>query len=238
MVFVDLLEHGEIDDDDRHHLGRVLRVRDGEPMVLCDGRGSWRPARFGPVVEITGEIATVRRPAPSLTLGFALIKGDRPELVVQKLTELGIDRIVGFTSDHGVVRWDAKRADRQLARWRRVAREAAMQCRRTHLPEVADVTTFAALVAERPGAVMADFDGRPLDARWFEGVGGADGGLQSDGPTVLIGPEGGWSEAERGLGLPTVRVGEHVLRAETASIAAATLLAALRANGAGPIADP
>ena len=129
MAFVPDVDRPVLGDDDRHHLARVLRVRDGEPMVVCDGAGRWRRSRFGDdaaIEEGLGDVEVVPAPAPLLQIGFALIKGDRPELVVQKLTELGVDRIVPFTSDHGVVRWDAKRAQRQHERFERIAREARM----------------------------------------------------------------------------------------------------------------
>jgi len=138
--------------------------------------------------------------------------------VVQKLTELGVDRIVAFVAERSVVRWDDAKGTRQAERLDRIAREAAMQSRRTWLAVVEPVTSFADVVA-RPGAVAAD-------------RGGAPPSLES--PFVLIGPEGGWSDAER-LRLPAlVELGPTVLRAETAAIAAATLFTALRAGLVDP----
>ncbi|MFN8050558.1 MAG: RsmE family RNA methyltransferase [Acidimicrobiales bacterium] len=223
LAFVASLDAPVLSDDDHHHFSRVLRVRDGAEMVLCDGAGSWRRARFGPTLEVTGPIERVERVVPELRVGFALLKGDRPELVVQKLTELGIDRIVPFTSDHCVVRWNADRAAKQVERLRRIAREASMQCRRTHLPVVEDLATFAGLavgpgdrdrvaLAERAGGTVRDL---------------LDGAASV---TVLIGPEGGWSDAELGAGTDTVGVAVHTLRAETAAIAAGALLTATRAG--------
>ena len=114
------------------------------------------------------------RPDPPITIAFALVKGERPELAVQKLTELGVDRIVPFVAERSVVRWDAAKADRQAARLRAIAREAAMQCRRRWLPEVAELATFAEAAA-LPGAALADRDGEPPTlAR----------------PVVLVGPGG------------------------------------------------
>ena len=76
-------------DEDRHHLDRVLRVRAGDPVTVGDGAGNWRRCRWGRVIEPVGEIMSVAAPEPRLSVGFALIKGGRPELVVQKLVELG-----------------------------------------------------------------------------------------------------------------------------------------------------
>ncbi len=218
-AFVGDLDVPRLSEDDHHHLARALRLRDGDPLTVSDGRGRWRPCRFGTPLVPEGEIRTVGRPAPVLTIGFALTKGPaRPELVVQKLTELGIDRIVPFRAAHSVARWEDDRAPKNLARLRRIAREAAMQSRRVWLPEIAELADFAELAADGD-AVRAQRGGAPLTG---------------DHTTVLIGPEGGWSATERDR-LGEVDLAEHVLRAETAAIAAATLMAAARrAQGPAP----
>lgn len=164
------------------------------------------------MLEVTGGIVADARPSPAVTVGFALVKGERPELVVQKLTELGVDRVAPFVADRSVVRWDAAKADRHGARLAQIARQAAMQCRRTWLPEVLRLTDFAA-VAARDGVALADPDGGPP---------------RLDHPVVLVGPEGGWTDDERAVGVPAVRLGAHVLRAETAAITAGAILTALR----------
>src|SRR5690606_29454401 len=189
---------------------RVLRLRPGAPVTVADGHGRWRPARLaaGGDVEAAGDVVTDPAPAPPITVGFALVKGDRNALVVQKLTELGADRIVPFVADRSVVRPDPAKAERQHGRLVEIARQAAMQCRRTRLPVVEPVTTFAAAAA-LPGAAR---------------------------PTVLVGPEGGWSPAERETGLPTIRLGPHTLRAETAAITACAILAALRDSSVAEVA--
>ncbi len=214
---------------DAHHLLRVLRLRPGERLTVGDGAGRWRLCRLGAGghLEPEGELQQDPRPSPPVVVGFALTKGAKPELAVQKLTELGVDAIVPFTAERSVVRWDQSQAAAHAQRWRRIAREAAAQCRRTWIPEVADVTTFAALAARAGGP------GRPALA---DPAGGPPAAAH---PLVLVGPEGGWSEAELELaaahGLPRVRLGPHVLRAETAAIAAGALLCAVRD---GLVAEP
>jgi 16S rRNA (uracil1498-N3)-methyltransferase len=213
-VFVADVERPELADDDRHHLERVLRVRAGDEVTVSDGAGRWRRCRFGAVVEPVADVALEAPPAPAITIAFAITKGERPEWTVQKLTEVGVDRIVPFVAERSVVRWEDAKAERQVARLRRVAREAAMQSRRAFLPVVDDVAAFAD-VAGWPGAALAAPGGAPPDlAR----------------PCLLVGPEGGWGEAELGAGLPRVALGETVLRAETAAVAGAVLLAGLRAG--------
>jgi 16S rRNA (uracil1498-N3)-methyltransferase len=143
-----------------------------------------------------------------------LVKGERPEWVVQKLTEVGVDRIVPFVADRSVVQWDADKAARHHGRLLTVAREAAMQSRRSWLPHVEQITTFAD-AAGRAGAALADRSGAPPSL---------------DHPVLLVGPEGGWSDREREAGLPAIRLGPTVLRAETAAIVAGATLAGLRST--------
>jgi 16S rRNA (uracil1498-N3)-methyltransferase len=214
-VFVDELDAPVLGDGDEHHLRRVLRLPPGSDVTAGDGAGRWRPCRLGDgVLEVAGAIVRDPRPEPPITVAFALVKGERPELVVQKLTELGVDRIVPFVAERSVVRWDPARAGRHAERWRTIARQAAMQSRRTTLPDVAPVASFRS-VAALPGAALADATGDPPTL---------------DRPAVLIGPEGGWAPEERVEGLPLVRLAAHVLRAETAAITAGAILTALRAG--------
>ncbi|MGH9289535.1 MAG: RsmE family RNA methyltransferase [Acidimicrobiales bacterium] len=220
-VFVADLDAPVLDSGDHHHLVRVLRLAPGSHVTAGDGTGRWRPCLLtdGPSLALAGPPVGEPRPEPPITVAFALVKGERPELAVQKLTELGVDRIVPFVAERSVVRWEPARADRHVERWRAIARQAAMQCRRTWLPEVGPVGTFDS-VAALPGAVLADAAGAPPTL---------------DRPVVLIGPEGGWTPGERMCGLPTVCLGAHVLRAETAAITAGAVLTALRA---GVLPDP
>jgi len=219
-AFVLDLGRPELSDDDRHHLARVLRTRPGDTLTVSDGVGGWRACRFGDELEPLGEIVRTTAPGASLTVAFALVKAGRPELIVQKLTELGIDRIVPFVAARSVVRWDDDKAARQAERLDRVAREASMQSRRCFLPEVSAPTTFAA-ASGLAGAVLAERDGRSPDR-----------GTR----VVLVGPEGGWTEDERCSVSDHVGFGAHVLRSETAALAVAAILGALRAGLVAPAA--
>jgi len=144
--------------------------------------------------------------------------------VVQKLTEAGVDRIVVLDSLRAVVRWEGERRARAVERLRRVAREAAAQSRRAWLPEVvgaADLDELRSRLAPVPLA-LAELGGDPPSVR---------------APAVAVGPEGGW-EASEVAGQPMVGLGPHVLRAETAAVAAGLLLCALREGVVGPSARP
>jgi 16S rRNA (uracil1498-N3)-methyltransferase len=213
-AFVADLDAPVLAPEDRHHLERVLRLRRGEALTVSDGAGGWRSCTFDAELRPAGDVMREPPPAPPITVAFALLKGERPELVVQKLTELGVDRITPMVTARCVVRWDVERSGRHGDRLQRVAREAAMQSRRSWLPTVDAVRPFAA-VASEPDAVLADAGGGPIDL---------------DRPVVLVGPEGGWSPEEASCGRPTVSLSPNVLRAETAAIAAGALLVAKRAS--------
>ncbi|GAC1533448.1 MAG: 16S rRNA (uracil(1498)-N(3))-methyltransferase [Acidimicrobiales bacterium] len=200
-----------LDAGDVHHLARVLRLRLGEPVTVTDGQGRWRAcvwrgSEIAP--EPVGEVASEHRLTPLVTVGFAPVKGDRPEWVVQKLTEVGVDRIVVLRAARSVIKWEGQRAEVALTRLRAVSREALMQSRQVFLPVVEGIWR----PSDVAGAALAHFDGEPV------GLGR---------PTILIGPEGGWSDGELEAG-PTVSLGPNVLRAETAAVAAGVLLGALR----------
>jgi 16S rRNA (uracil1498-N3)-methyltransferase len=222
-VFVADLEVPELDESDQHHLSHALRLRPGEEVTASDGTGRWRRYRYaagrpgrgrsGVALEPEGPVMTEEPLLPAVAVGFVVTKGSRPEWVVQKLTEVGVDRIVPLSSSRSVVRWDAARADRNVDRLRRVAREAAMQSRRNRLPDVTDVLPFPEVAVA--GVALAE-------------AGGAAPSLER--PFVLVGPEGGWGPAELATDLPLVGLGPTVLRAETAAVAAGVLLCALRAG--------
>ncbi len=232
-VFVEDPAEPTLEEVDAHHLGRVLRLRPGEEVVAADGRGHWTRTTWqgDGRLELVHDAAGVggdgavqfEAPvAPALTVVFAPTKGERPEWVVQKLTELGIDRIVPLRSERSVVRWSGERGAATVTRLRRVAREAAAQCRRVWLPEVAETISFADLGRlGTPGQVaLAQLSGdRPTLAH----------------QVVAVGPEGGWSGDELAAGLPTVGFGLSVLRAETAAVTAGALLASLRTGTVAPV---
>ena len=226
MVFVADLSDPVLGAGDAHHLIDVLRLRPDERVAASDGSGAWVPCRLsgtaaGALV-VDGPVRHEPAPEPPVTVAFVPTKGDRPEWVTQKLTELGVDRIVPLWSHRSVVRWKGERGERAVERLRRVAREASSQCRRTRLPEVTGVMGLDEL-AELAGPSLC-----------LSHPGGVAPGLAR--AVVAVGPEGGWDEDEqRRFGTP-VGLGPTVLRAETAAVVAGTLLCALRGGVVGPLA--
>ena len=217
-VFVNVIDAPVLSAEDSHHLVRVLRLRAGESVSVSDGAGTWRTCTFTAEGGLLpdGEVHHDEPPRQSFTVGFALAKGDRPEWIVQKLTEIGIDRIVLIDATRSIVRWDPAKASRNLERLGRVAREASMQSRRTRLPNIAGPFTVAQFTVGHlagDGVAVAEPDGLPIGAEVH---------------TVLIGPEGGWSPAELEAAPTAVGLGPTILRVETAAVVAATLLTAGR----------
>ncbi len=162
---------------------------------------------------------TEPEPAVRLVLAFSLVKGDRTDWAVAKLAELGTDVIVPLVCERTIVRPDDESAHSRVDRMQRIAREASMQARRVRLPEVTEPREPASvLTTYAPGTTCI---GEP---------GGAALSLAT--PVILIGPEGGWSAGELDLaqrsGARKVGLGAHVLRVETAAIAAAAILGAMR----------
>lgn len=215
-----------VDGDDGHHLQRVRRLRRGEAVTASDGRGSWRLCEIsdtgdGRVVLVpTGPVTLEPSLSPRLTIAFAPAKGDQASTVVHQLVELGVDRVMPITVRRSVVRWDGARGEKALARLRRIAREAAMQSRRSRLAAVVEGEPLESL-ARHPGLVVAD-PGGPAAPSLAEPVGGEW--------LVIVGPEGGLDPSEAPLlaAAPRLSVGPHVLRAVTAPVAAAAALSGFR----------
>jgi len=211
-VFVESLEAIRLADEDLAHLAKSLRMRDGDPLTAGDGNGRWRKAVFSTsgVLESAGEITFSPGRDRALTVAFSLVKGSKPELAIQKLTELGIDRIAVLAAERSVVRWDEAKVGKARTRWARIIREAAMQSHRVRLPTLNAVVPSVEWLAQ-PDVAIAHFGGDAVEATHS---------------SIAIGPEGGWSEAELAVASSTVSLGPTVLRAETAAIAAGTLLTA------------
>lgn len=224
----------EVSGDEAHHAVAVRRLRVGEDVVLTDGAGR----------RVVGEVAStgkrvftvsvasasvIDRPAPSFTVVQALPKGDRGELAVEVLTEIGVDAIVPWAASRSVAVWKGERAAKSHAKWQATAREAGKQSRRSWLPTVtplASTAEVAARVSDAALAVVLHEDATtPLAAL----------DVPTDGEVVVIvGPEGGIAPDEltafEAAGAVTVRLGDEVLRTSTAGLAAVSALLARTAR--------
>lgn len=201
-----------LDDDVEHHMRRVLRLRDGEPVSITDGAGRWRPciARVGATLVLEASGGVEHQPAHErFTIASAIPKGDRVDWLVQKATELGADSVVLMHAERSAVRWKRERGDKQLTRLQRISDEAVRQSRRVWRCSVEGPREALDVL---PDAVVAEPGGRSI--------------ARSDA-LIAIGPEGGWSDGELERAQGRVAVGSTILRTETAAVAATTLRMAL-----------
>lgn len=214
-------------DDAARHVAQVLRMRAGESLTLFDGVAGEAAAtiveagRREVTVRIDRLDAVDRESALDITLVQCVSKGDRMDYTIQKAVELGVTRIVPVLSERSVVRLDAERWDKKLEHWRGVAVSACEQSGRTRLPEVAAVQKLDAWLATPAGEALR------LVLAPTESV-----SLKTLAPAarlaLLIGPEGGLSDAEvaaaRRSGCIGIGLGPRVLRTETAGVAALAAL--------------
>ena len=219
-----------------HHLGRVRRAAVGDVVEAVDAHGHLLSVRLTAIATRRAEGVVVdRTPLATespldLTLAQAIVKGDRMEQVIRMATELGVRRIVPILTERTVVRLEPARSDSRLARWRRVAREAAQQCGRAALPEIEAPRPLSKLGQE----LRSDGTGTGLLVCFWEEERRPLDRLLPPGPcervTVVVGPEGGLTADEvRGLeraGALVASLGPRLLRTETAGAVAVALLQA------------
>ena len=217
--------------DEARHLRDVLRLKPGDEVYVFNGTGREFRGRVGNTTRDSAELridAEVEPAKPEsqlqLDLCVAHLKGEKFDLVVQKATELGVTRIVPLITRYADIRLrDEKDADKRVARWQRIALEAAKQSGRAFVPEVSGPVSFESVItgtkdaslrlmfSERGGGPISEISGREAKAI-----------------TALVGSEGGWSDEEieraRAAGFQVVTLGGRILRAETAAIAVTALL--------------
>lgn len=220
----------ELTGPEAHHAAAVRRVRIDEAVTLGDGRGAWLAGVVTAVAPKQVDVAVTARhevppPAPRFVLVQALAKGDRDELAVQAATELGVDAIVPWQAARSVSRWDAK-AEKGLARWRTIVREAAKQAHRAWIPEVEGVARTADLARLSGGAQVLVLEPSASDRLTTVAAEASDG----RDVVLVVGPEGGIAPDELSAlveaGARLVRLGDTVLRTSTAGAAAISVLSA------------
>jgi 16S rRNA (uracil1498-N3)-methyltransferase len=218
-----------LEDEAAAHLGRVLRARPGEDVVLFDGSG---PEYAGEILAANRrnvELAVharveVGRESPlELVLLQGVCRNERMDWVVRKATELGVSAIRPVMAARSVVKLDPARVAGRIEHWRAIAISACEQCGRNVLPDILPPLPVTAAIAAHRGAL-----GVLLDP---EARGGVEALSRSKGPVcLLVGPEGGLDERERAAaraaGYTGIRLGPRVLRTETAAITGLALLQA------------
>lgn len=219
-----------VDGDEARHAVVVKRIRVGEQVALTDGAGT---TVTGPVaaadktsMTVTAESVRTEEPElPRVVVVQAVPKGDRGELAVEMLTEVGVDVIVPWAASRSVAVWRGERGAKSLAKWRTTARESAKQARRAWFPEVTEMANTDEVAAMLANAsvpvVLHEAASGPI----------ADIPVPGRGEiVVVVGPEGGLSDDElttfAEAGAEPVRLGTSVLRTSTAGVAATAALLA------------
>lgn len=220
----------EITGDEAHHAVAVRRLRVGEPVVLTDGVGASASGEVSSVgkrvFEVTVALVSAdERAEPSFTVVQALPKGDRGELAVEVLTEIGVDRIVPWAASRSVAVWRGERAAKSHAKWVATAREAAKQARRAWFPVVDELASTAEVAELVAGADLAVVLHEEASSSMASLTVPAAGRI-----VVVVGPEGGIAPEELAAfaeaGVQPVRLGAEVLRTSTAGVAAVAALLA------------
>ncbi len=211
--------------DEARHLRDVLRLKAGDEVYVFDGVGREFRCTVSKITRDTAELGIEAEVEPAkpesplqLNLCVALLKGEKFDLVVQKATELGVQRVTPLITRYADIHLrDQSDAAKRVARWQRIALEAAKQSGRAFVPEISMPVAFDALKPDGVGVMFSERDGESLDTL-----------PTSETITALVGSEGGWSDEEiesaRARDFHVITLGGRVLRAETAAIAVTVLL--------------
>lgn len=242
LFYVDALpgagELAVLDGDEGFHASNVRRIRVGEQIDLSDGAGTLahcvveETAKGRLSARVTERVAMVA-PRPTVTVVQALPKSDRSELAVELATEAGADSFVAWQASRCVARWDGPKVDKGLRRWAAVARSAARQSRRPHVPAVDGVVSTPVLIRRVADAVAGGAVVLALHESATEPF--AELPLaQADSLMLIVGPEGGIADEEIAAlteaGAKAVRLGPTVLRTSTAAAVALGAIGALTAR--------
>ena len=219
-------------EDAAHHAARVLRLQEGDAVVLFDGRGGEYEARLslpgrGQVEARTGARSDIERESTlAVTLVQAVSSSEKMDFTIQKAVELGVAAIQPVLTAKSVVRLSAEREEKKLTRWRRVAIAACEQCGRNRVPGIGEAMTVEAY-SRIPGSASLRLLLSPQGDSGLKEVQGKIG----HAVTLAVGPEAGFSDEEERLlghaGFLAVRLGPRILRTETAALAALAALNAL-----------
>jgi len=221
-----------ISGPDVNHINRVLRLGPGDGLLILDGRGGVYEA----VIEkaCRGQvICTIKKEAPAgngipvrVTLVQGLPKGDKMDLIIQKGTEIGISRVIPLMCRRSVVKLAGDKPLRRLERWRRIALEAAKQCRRVDVPEVQEPAGWNRVLPEMPPEAAAFMPWEGEKVQTLKAI--LRCGVAREQVYVFVGPEGGFTPDEVGTavahGIRPVTLGPRILRTETAGLAVLSMI--------------
>jgi len=218
---------------DARHIKNVLRLKLGDKIGLFDGQGLEYEARIltissGSVkVSIIRSFPSIAESPVQITIAQAFLQYRKMDGLVRQLTELGITKWIPFIAKRSVPRPNDRRLSARMKRWERIAREALKQCKRARIPEIGDTVSFDEMLNTGKGYDLKiafwENESRPVG---FELSTMPDGQFQKI--LIMLGPEGGFTSEEiecaRACGFITAALGPRILRTETATIAACSLV--------------
>jgi 16S rRNA (uracil1498-N3)-methyltransferase len=224
--------HGLIDGQELVHLRKVLRLVPGDRVTIFDDRGWEHEAVIRSLnaeqgtVEIVRSYEAARESPLQVTLGVALTKGEKMDWIVEKATELGVKTIMPFSSSYSVPQLDEKKIIKRTERWQKIALSATKQSGRTRVPDISLLREYRKLVHEAsPQTLKLIFWEKEKHQSLYQ-IRDKYGDV--DAAMIVVGPEGGFTDEEAQLaqrhGFETVSIGRRILRAETAAMAAITLV--------------
>lgn len=218
----------QLSEDAANHVGRVLRMVEGEQLELFDGSNHIYPAiitesnKKSVKVNILGRELSDKESNLKIHLGQVISRGERMEFTIQKSVELGVNVITPLWSEHCGVKLDGERMDKKIQQWQKIVIAACEQCGRNVVPEIRPLMKLQDWCAEDDGAIKLNLHPRAQHSIKTLPM------IPKDGVRLLIGSEGGLSEQEivqtQQKGFTEILLGKRVLRTETASLAAISAL--------------
>lgn len=220
-----------IDGEDVKHISKVLRCRIGEELEICDNDNNEY------ICEITNidksqvelnivEVVDIKRESDlKIKVYQGLPKGPKMEMILQKLTEVGVDEIILVQTKRTVVKVDDKKEDKKIERWERIIYEAAKQSKRGKIPKLRGVLSFKEALADMK---ENDFNIAPYENERTKSIKQAIKGVDIKNIGIFVGPEGGFEDTEikaiEEIGGQSVSLGPRILRTETASLVASSIV--------------
>ncbi|WP_392563068.1 16S rRNA (uracil(1498)-N(3))-methyltransferase [Orbus sturtevantii] len=217
----------ELDDNAFNHIVRVLRMKQGESITLFDGSNTVTPATISQInkksliVETANSVVENRESSLNIHLGQVLSRGEKMEFTIQKSVELGVNSITPLLSERCGVKLDTDRLDKKVQQWQKIAQSACEQCGRNIIPTINPIEKLDDWCAN-----LDDYLKLTLHPRAKHGINQLN--LSNSNIALLIGPEGGLTEAEITMTIQhqfiEILLGPRVLRTETVALSAITAL--------------
>lgn len=227
----------ELSDENKHHITRVLRLRKGDSITLFNGKGGEFSARIESITnsQVTALIESFHdedRESPlTIELAQALCANEKMDWIIQKAVELGVNRIQPIVTERCVIQLSSERANKRLEHWKKIIISACEQSGRNYLPDIFPLVSLPSWLSQKKSENNPQEMRLMLSPTANEHLKKITRPANNDSITLIIGPEGGFSPAEElsiaHCGYNAIRLGNRILRTETAGLAAIASLQTL-----------